>query len=325
MNVIVANEKREVLSQLNIEIIKSVSGQFSADELIDMFANFFFGRMILDLTALKDYQDPKNLQKLSMSLDVEKIIILLPDSNPVCLQPAFLSKIISMGIYNFTTNVDGINYLLSNPNSYRDVAHLHQIEVVSQPTPQVMQQVSSAFGGGMATASVGGSFILGIKNLTEHAGATTLTYILKKTLINLGVSTVAIEVNRRDFIFFNDKEMISVNKDGLASELLKHRNVQVILVDLNDVEEVDICTDVIYLLESSMIKLNKLMVRNRNIFEKMKGRKVVISKCVLSSKDVAEFEYEARIKSFFVVPPLDERSDNTEVLKDMLIKLGLVV
>ncbi|MCI8567884.1 MAG: hypothetical protein HFG48_01035, partial [Bacilli bacterium] len=270
-------------------------------------------------------QDPKNLQKLSMSLDVEKIIILLPDNNPICLQPAFLSKIISMGIYNFTTNVDGINYLLSNPNSYRDVAHLHQIEVTAQPTPQVMQQASSSFSGGMVTASVGGSFILGIKNLTEHAGATTLTYMLKKTLINCGVSTVAIEVNKRDFIFFNDKEMISVNKDGLASELLKHRNVQAILVDLNDVEEVDICTDVIYLLESSMIKLNKLMVRNRNIFEKMKGRKVVISKCVLSSKDVAEFEYEARIKSFFVVPPLDERSDNTEVLKDMLIKLGLVV
>ncbi|MCI8568087.1 MAG: hypothetical protein HFG48_02065, partial [Bacilli bacterium] len=60
MNVIVANDKRELLGQLNIEIIKSVSGQFSADELIDMFANFFFGRMILDLTALKDYQDPKN-------------------------------------------------------------------------------------------------------------------------------------------------------------------------------------------------------------------------------------------------------------------------
>lgn len=322
MNVIVANEKRELLSQLNIEIIKSVSGEFSADELIDMFANFFFGRMILDLTALKDYQDIRNLQKLSMSLDVEKIIILLPDNNPICLQPAFLSKIISMGIYNFTTNIDGINYLLSNPNTYRDVAHLHQIEVENQPiTPQI---ISTGEGGAVTSVGVQGSFILGVKSLTEHAGATTLTYMLKKTLSNAGISVVAIEVNRRDFIFFNDKEMISTNKENLASELLKHRNFQVIIIDLNDLDELDLCTDIIYLLEPSMIKLNKLMIKDRNVFEKMKGRKVVLSRCVLSSKDIAEFEYEAKIKTFFAVPPLDDRSEDFEVLKELLRKLGLM-
>ena len=31
--------------------------------------------MILDLTALKDYKDVRNLQKFAMSLDVEKIIV----------------------------------------------------------------------------------------------------------------------------------------------------------------------------------------------------------------------------------------------------------
>ena len=321
MNVIVANDKRDVLSQLNIEIIKSVSGEFTADELIDMFANFFFGRMILDLTALKDYQDPKNLQKLSMSLDVEKIIVLLPDSNPVCLQPAFLSKIISMGIYNFTTNLDGINYLLSNPNTYRDVAHLHQIDVSSVPQPSMATGTSNS--GSMVMAAAG-SFILGVKNLTSHAGSTTLIYMLKKTLMSHGLSTIAIEVNKRDFMFFNDKEMISVNADGFANELLKHRNVQVILVDANDLDQLDVCTDVIYLMESSIIKLNKLMVKDRTIFEKMKGRKLILSKCILSSKDVAEFEYEAKIRSFYVIPPLDERKDNSEVLNNLLIKLGLI-
>lgn len=321
MNVIVANDKRDVLSQLNIEIIKSVSGEFSADELIDMFANFFFGRMILDLTALKDYQDPKNLQKLSMSLDVEKIIVLLPDSNPVCLQPAFLSKIISMGIYNFTTNLDGINYLLSNPNTYRDVAHLHQIDISSVPQPSVVTGTSNS---GSMVMSAAGSFILGVKNLTSHAGSTTLIYMLKKTLMSHGVSTIAIEVNKRDFMFFNDKEMISVNADGFASELLKHRNVQVILVDVNDLNQLEVCTDVIYLIESSIIKLNKLMVKDRAIFDKMKGRKLVLSKCILSNKDVAEFEYEAKIRSFYVIPPLDDRKDNSEVLNDLLIKLGLI-
>ena len=66
------------------------------------------------------------------------------------------------------------------------------------------------------------------------------------------------------------------------------------------------------------------MVKDRTIFEKMKGRKLILSKCILSSKDVAEFEYEAKIRSFYVIPPLDERKDNSEVLNNLLIKLGLI-
>ena len=109
--------------------------------------------MILDLTALKDYRDVRNLQKFAMSLDVEKIIVLLPDT-PECLAPRFLSKLISMGIYNFTTNLDGVNYLLTNPNTYRDVAHLHQIDDVppSSGGNTVMNTI----------VTTGGTFILWI-------------------------------------------------------------------------------------------------------------------------------------------------------------------
>ena len=130
MNVIIANERQAELSNLDIEVIKSINGVFDADELVQIFSNFFFGRMILDLTAIKDYKDIRNLQKFALSLDVEKMIVLIPDT-PECLAPGFLSKIISMGIYNFTTNLDGVKYLLDNPNTYRDVAHLHQINDVA--------------------------------------------------------------------------------------------------------------------------------------------------------------------------------------------------
>ena len=34
-----------------------------------------------------------------------------------------------MGIYNFTRNKEGILYLLDHPNSYRDVAHIHQLGI----------------------------------------------------------------------------------------------------------------------------------------------------------------------------------------------------
>lgn len=330
MNVIVSNEKQTLLADLNIEIIKSINGVFTADELVDMFANFFFGRMILDLTALKDYKDPRNLQKISMTLDVEKIIILLPE-DPECLAPKYLSRLISMGIYNFTTNLEGINYLIDNPNTYRDVAHIHQIDDTQMVETQMVVN-NGAMANGVPSGDIinttivnNGAFILGIKNLTEHAGASTLAYMLKKELeTNFSVPTVAVEIDKHDFMFFNDKNMFSVTNDNLPTELLKHRDASVILVDLNETGNAEVCTDVIYLLEPSSIKLNRLMRRDRKAFEKLRGRKIVLSQCLLNSSDVAELEYEAKAKFFYTLPPMDERGNNSQVLSDMLIRLGLV-
>lgn len=320
MNVIISNERQAELANLDIEIIKSINGVFEADELIQMFSNFFFGRMILDLTALKDYMDVRNLQKLSMSLDVEKIIVLLPDT-PECLAPRFLSKLISMGIYNFTTNLDGVNYLLNNPNTYRDVAHLHQIEEPQGAAPGGIIGVAAS--GSNTTIVSTGTYILGIKNVTEHSGATMLIYMLKNVLKDMGKRTIAIEVDKRDFVYLNDKDMISVDNNNLANEVLKHKDANVILVDLNKEGNIDVCNEVLYLIEPSTIKLNKLMRRDRQAFEKLAGKKVVIAQSILSSSDIKEFEYEANIKAFFVMPPLDERSKNTEVLQDLLSRLGI--
>ena len=327
MNVIISNERQAELANLDIEIIKSINGEFDADELVQMFSNFFFGRMILDLTALKNYRDIRNLQKLSMSLDVEKIIVLLPDT-PECLSPQFLSRLISMGIYNFTTNLDGINYLLQNPNTYRDVAHLHQIDNGGGPGMGVAPMPMPIVGGGEGTTIVnniisGGSYILGIKNITDHAGATMLTYMLKVELANLGKAVTAIEVDKKDFMYINDKELRSVASGELASELLKHRDDSVILVDLNNNGNEEVCTDVIYLVEPSTLKLNKLMRRDREIFNKLRGKKIVLAKSLLSNSDVNEFEYEAKTKVFFNLPPLDERQNNSEVLQDLINRLGI--
>lgn len=323
MNVIIANERQDELANLDIEIIKSIRGVYDADELVQIFSNFFFGRMILDLTAIKDYKDIRNLQKFALSLDVEKMIVLLPDV-PECLAPQFLSQLISIGIYNFTTNLDGVKYLIDNPNTYRDVAHLHQINnvqpvVVAAPTP----------GNGGATTIVNqviqnGAIIIGIKNLTEHSGATMLTYMLKNELKKMGKNVVALEIDKRDFMYFNDTEMVSITKDNLGNELAKYRNKDVILVDLNKEGNEGLCNDVLYLLEPSTIKLNKLMLGNRTAFEKLAGRKIVINKNIMNSGDIKELEYEARFKSYFVLPPLDERANNSEILQKLLSGLGII-
>ena len=318
MNVIVSNRQQALLANLNIDIIKTVNGEFTADEIVEQFSNFFFGRMILDLTALKDYKDLRNLQKISISLAVEKIIIVLPLDDPECNTPQFLSKLISMGVYNFTSNIEGINYLLQNPNSYRDVAHLHQID-----EPIVIEKQVMVPGENTTTYVQSASTVIGIKNLTDGAGATTLCNLLKKELKTRGMSVVAIEVGKRDFMYLNDKELISTTEDDLSSVVLRNRDKQVILVDLNRTEPT-ICTDVIYLLEPSFIKLNKLMFRDRKVFERLKGKKIMLSKSMLSNSDMAELEYEAKTKFFYNMPVIDDRQNNTEILEDLLIRLGIV-
>ncbi len=320
MNVIVANKQQAMLANLNIEVIKSVTGVFTADEIVDMFSNFFFGRMILDLTALQDYQDFKNLQKITISLAVEKIIVLLPTDDPACGTPQFLSKLISMGIYNFTSNADGVSYLLQNPNSYRDVAHLHQLD-----EPIVIEKQVMVPGENTVTTVVQQSVstVIGFKNLTDGAGSTTLCYLLKKELVKRGIPTVAIEVGKRDFMYLNDKDLVTVVENDLSSTLMKYRNIQVILLDLNTTEP-EMCTDVVYLMEASYIKLNKLMMRDRKIFEKLKGKKIILSKNILNNKDIAELEYEAKTRFFCYLPVINDREDNTEMLGDLLVRLGVL-
>ena len=66
--------------------------------------------MILDITAIRDYQNIATIQKLSFGLDMSKVILLLDDSQQVN-SPAYISELISMGIYNFTRNIDAITYL----------------------------------------------------------------------------------------------------------------------------------------------------------------------------------------------------------------------
>ena len=105
MNVIVANKYQSMLEELDVDVIKRLDGEFEVDELVRQFENFFFQRMILDITAIKNYKDIKNLQRLSISLDMDKVILLLDDS-PDSTSSEYLSKLISMGIYNFTRNIE---------------------------------------------------------------------------------------------------------------------------------------------------------------------------------------------------------------------------
>ena len=110
MNVIVSNLNKQKFNNLNVDIIKSMNGEFSSEELVQTFSNFFFNRMFLDITSIKNYRDINNIQKLSIGLDVSKIILLLND-DPV-VNDAYISKLVSLGIYNFARNEDELLYYI---------------------------------------------------------------------------------------------------------------------------------------------------------------------------------------------------------------------
>lgn len=319
MNVIISNKKAEMLSQLTIEVIKSEQGVFSVDEIIAKYQNFFYQRMILDITALKDYTDIKTLQKLSISLDMDKLILLLDDTEATSA-PTFLSQLISIGIYNFTKNVEGIMYLYNNPNTYRDVAQYHHINE-PQAAP-VMAAMPVGNGEGMVASR--GVRIIGFKSVTPGCGATSLIYMMKNQLAQ-HYKVVAIEVDKSDFTYYRDSELVSTTNDALTTVVSKYNNLDAILIDMNNSATANtVVHDIIYLMEPSTIKLNRLMTLNPDTLENLKNKKVVLNKSMLSQKDIMDFEYESKLKVFFNLPPLDERERNNAVLNQFLAKLGFV-
>ena len=227
MNVIVSNRYAAMLSNLanRIDLIKTINGEFEVESLVSQFDNFFFNKMILDVTAIKNYQDISTIQRLSFGLDMTKIILLLDDSQ-VCSSDQYLSELVSMGIYNFTKNIDNIEYLINNPNTYKDVASFHLLGGAAAAP----MQANNGFGdtrtpgneknfinaSANSGAGLRGTRVIGVKNLTDHGGATTLVYMLKKQLSE-HYSVLGIELDKNDFLYFNDEDLKSISSKDLQS------------------------------------------------------------------------------------------------------------
>ena len=309
MDTVVANKYSSILSELNIEVSKKIEGEFEASEIISTFQNYFFNKMFLDITAIKNYKDLTNLQKLSMGINMDKVILLLDREDPISDSSFFLSKLVGMGIYNFTKDKNNLMYLYTNPNLYRDVAYLQNVSL-NEEDNQV---------------SISGSNdkrVLGIKNVTDSAGSTSLIYMLKNILKD-HYNVMALELDKRDFIYFNDNNMISIKESDLDTTI-KRYNADVFLVDLNKSKRESSCSEVLYLVEPSTLKLNKLMTINPRILMELRDKKVVLNKSLLSESDIADFEVESGIKVYFNIPPLNDKRDDNRELSKLLGMLGYI-
>ena len=312
MNVIISNKYQALLANLDIDVIKSINGEFTVDELIAQFSNFYYNKMIIDITAIKDYQNINVIQQLSVNFDMSKVILLLDDSETVN-SPVYLSQLVSMGIYNFATDVNVIKFLIDNPNTYKDVASYHNINGFKRPVlnENVVDNTKGRIG----------QKIIGFKNVTDHAGSTTLIYLLKLHL-EKNYKVKAVEVDGNDFIFFNDDDLESVSSVTFNDFLSNNIDYDVILVDLNNSSVENYCNDIIYLIEPGLIQLNKLIRKDNEIFEKLRNKKIVLNRSVLNDKDVEDFEKESGSKVFYNLPYLDDKLDNQPIINDFLSALG---
>ena len=314
MNVIVSNKYQTLLANLNIDVIKNLSGVYTVEDLSFQFKNFFFNKMILDITALEDYENINTIQKLSVALDMSKVILLLDDS-PKVNSPVYLSQLVSMGIYNFTKNIDAITFLMDNPNTYKDVASFHQLNMDSD----AMNNYKS--GKYEEDSALMSQRILGIKNVTMHAGATTLTYLLKMHIEEL-YRVRAVEINKHDFDYFNDDTLESVNEYELQNYLDRNSDSEVILIDACESNVEQNCTDMIYLIEPGIIQLNRLVKEDNRVFKNLQGKKIILNRSVLSPNDVADFERESGSKVFYNMPNVDDKDSNNKEIRSFLIALG---
>lgn len=319
MDAVVGNKYIDIFSSLNIEVSKKIEGEFEVEEIISTFSNFFFNRMFLDITAIKNYKDLTNLQKLSMGINMDKVILLLDSNDSISSSKQFLSRLVSLGIYNFATDINGLTYLYANPNSYRDVAYLHEINNTTNNNANV-DGVSSD---NVSHEEPNNRIVLGIKNVTDSAGSTTLTYLIKKILSDY-YNTMALEVDKRELTYFNDKDTLSVKEDELDDVFDKYSNINFFVVDLGKSKKDHLCNEVLYLIEPTTIKLNKLVLINPNIFSELQDKKVVLNKSLLNKQDIDNFELEADIKVYHNIVPFNDKEDCSSIIMPLLEKLGYV-
>ena len=159
------------------------------------------------------------------------------------------------------------------------------------------------------------ALVVGFRNVTEHAGTTTLLYKMKETIENRDRKRVAlVEIGTNDFMYFRLNDAITINENELDACLNSYVNkYDYVFVDLNNTTNDSICNFVLYLVEPSKIKINRLVVQNRNVFNELKGKYVVLNKSMLSDNEKGIFSQEANLPFYASVAPFNDRVDTTAI------------
>ena len=317
MNIIVTNKYRDLINNTNFDVMKEMNGVFEVDDLIRQIQSLFYKKIIIDATALNNFPRSDILRKLASSLDTEKLILFLPPDNPP--PSKFLEFLVEIKIYNFTDNINGLRELLNSNNTYEDVSQYN-----SNLKKETIDYSDMNFNFDSEMPKVNnGKIVLGLKNVTNQAGSTSLIYMLKKNLEEKhNKKVIALEIDKNDFNYFQAHDMHSIHANQIDNFLNNMLDKDIILIDLTDNDLEKYCSDILYLVEPSMYKINELLFQNRTALGNLKGKKVILNKSLLSPNDINIFSREAELSIYFNIPPLNDRILNP-VLDNLLSKLGL--
>lgn len=316
MNVIVANKYKDLINNSNIQIMKVMSGVFKVSEIANSFNGMYYQKIIIDATSLDGFPKKEVLKDLASRFDTEKLILFIPPDNSP--PKSFLSYLVSINIYNFTDNIKGVMQLISKSNTFEDVKEYSVSNTSSVRKENNINDFASSYIDNTKC------IILGIQSVTNDISSTELVYMLKKNLTTVHKKNViAIEIDKKDFLYFNDKEMMSINSNKLGEFINMAKGLDVVLVDLGHGKSSNVCNDTLYLVNPSLYLVNELMFTNKRAFDTLKGKKVVLVNSLLEQKDINVFAREAGISIYFNLPPLNDRVVNP-VLNDLLFKLGII-
>ena len=120
MNLVIVNENTIVVNALTIDIIKVLNGVYDVNSIEKELVNFYFNKVIIDITAIKNYFSSFDLFEFLNYFGKDKVILLLNDSD-YCNSKEFLTQLINNGYYNFTSNSQGVSFLVNRSNTYEDV------------------------------------------------------------------------------------------------------------------------------------------------------------------------------------------------------------
>lgn len=164
--------------------------------------------------------------------------------------------------------------------------------------------------------------IIGIKNITEHAGSTSLIYMFYKQL-SKRYEVVVLEIDLLDLTLFRNPAFVTTSKNDVRRQIERYSAADYILIDLNDETDYSYCDEVLFLVEPSTIKMLKLRLKDKEIFTKLKDGKIILNKSLLTESDIKDFQYETKTKVFYNMPPINDRNENQKEIVNLMKKIGL--
>ena len=165
--------------------------------------------------------------------------------------------------------------------------------------------------------------VIGFRGITEKSGASTLTYTLVDVLLKYGYNAIGIELDQTNFRLLGKDHLFSIGSHELGEFLLKNKDVEYAIVDLNK-KDSDFIDDEFYLLSLGKIELEKF--KKYDDLSKYKNKRVILNKNIMTKQEVEKVEIQNEYQFEFEIPYFNEYNiaDITKALYPLFENIGIM-